>query len=609
MQELVGETFSGRYSFLNRIAGGGMGDVYRARDLLLDRTVAVKVLQPSLASDPDFVDRFRAEARAAARLTHPNVVGVYDWGSADDLTYYMVMEYVPGRDLRQVLAAQGALEPAQAVQVMAEVCDALDAAHATGLVHRDVKPENILIDPTGKVKVVDFGIAIAMDADGTMPGGSISGTLRYLSPEQAEGQRATPASDIWAAGAVLSEIVTARPPVAASPAELLRRRAVEPPVAPSEIDPELPEDLDAVVRQACALDPGQRFSSAGEMAQALLKLAAVLPEASPLRMLLDEETREIRLPEAETTSVVDLRERERVPRRRWPWKIALALGLLLFFIVGGFKLVALWSGPRYVGVPALQGSTATRAMRMADAAGLHAFIGGRIPDYTVPQGKVVAQFPARGRLPTGARVRLVLSSGLPTFEVPRVVGASLPTARSRFAAVGMGIGATRRRYSTRTPGTVIAQQPSNGSLAWGSHVDLVISKGPRPAAVPKVAGLQESKAKKKLETAGFPVTEAQRFSNSVAKGVVITSAPAPGTILPTGSAIELFVSAGPRYKRVTVPDVRNTNVAYARKQLEALGLLVQVVQSCGGGGSVVQETDPIPGTTVRQHDHVALFVC
>ncbi|MDP9227179.1 MAG: protein kinase, partial [Actinomycetota bacterium] len=159
MQDFIGETLSGRYSFLTRIAGGGMGDVYRARDLLLDRPVAIKVLQPSLASDPDFVARFRAEARAAARLTHPNVVGVYDWGSADDLTYYMVMEYVPGRDLRQVLAAQGALEPAQAVQVMAEVCDALDAAHATGLVHRDVKPENILIDPTGKVKVADFGIA------------------------------------------------------------------------------------------------------------------------------------------------------------------------------------------------------------------------------------------------------------------------------------------------------------------------------------------------------------------------------------------------------------------------------------------------------------------
>jgi eukaryotic-like serine/threonine-protein kinase len=610
MQDLIGATFSGRYTLLTRIAGGGMGDVYRAQDLLLDRTVAVKVLQPSLASDPDFVARFRAEARAAARLTHPNVVGVYDWGSADELTYYMVMEYVPGTDLRWVLTEQGALEPAQAVLVMADVCDALEAAHATGLVHRDVKPENILIGPTGKVKVADFGIAMAMDAEGTLPAGLISGTLRYLSPEQAGGGRATPASDIWAAGAVLSELLTARAPLSGSPADLLRRRAQEPPVLPSEIEPELPQDLDAVVRQACALHPADRFSSAAEMAQALRTMAAtMLPEATPLQVLVPDEAKEIRLPETETTSVVDLRERGRAPRRRWAWKLALAASLILVVLVGGFKAVTLWGKPRYVKVPALEGSTVKRAVRVADAQGLHAFIGGRIFDVTVPQGSVVAQFPASGRLRQEARIRLVISKGPPSFIVPAVVGGSLREARSRLAPAHLRVGDTSRRYSAKPPGTVIAQHPSTGALKWGSRVDVVISKGPRPIAIPSVTGLPERKAKKRLEAAGFSVTAAQRFSNSIVSGVVITTAPDPGTVLAAGSDVRLLVSAGPRYKEVTVPDVRNVLVGSARTQLESLGLLVQVVQSCGGGGSVVQETDPIPGTTVRQHDHVALFVC
>ena len=212
MRDLVGETFSHRYRLIARVAGGGMGDVYRAHDLLLDRAVAVKVLQPGLAADPDLVARFKAEARAAARLTHPNVVAVYDWGEESERTYYMVMEFVPGTDLRDVLVGQGRLEAAQAAAIVADVCDALAAAHESGLVHRDVKPENVLIAPGGKVKVADFGIAAVADTDRTAPGGVIPGTLRYLAPEQARGAHAGTAADIWAAGAMLYELVTGHPP-------------------------------------------------------------------------------------------------------------------------------------------------------------------------------------------------------------------------------------------------------------------------------------------------------------------------------------------------------------------------------------------------------------
>src|SRR5918998_6066561 len=269
MRDLVGETLSDRYRLVARVAGGGMGEVYRGHDVLLDRPVAVKILQPSLAADPDLVERFKDEARAAARLTHPSIVSVHDWGEADEQTYYMVMEFVAGTDLRDLLVSRGSLAPAQAAEIMACVCDALAAAHAAGVVHRDVKPENVLIDRAGRVKVADFGIAVVADADRTMPGGGIPGTLRYLSPEQATGHEASPASDIWAAGAVLSELLTGRPPQQGSGADLLRRRAVEPPVAPSTFDQTLPQALDDIVLRACALEPEDRFGDATEMAAAL----------------------------------------------------------------------------------------------------------------------------------------------------------------------------------------------------------------------------------------------------------------------------------------------------------------------------------------------------
>ncbi|MEA2509461.1 MAG: eukaryotic-like serine/threonine-protein kinase [Actinomycetota bacterium] len=609
MVDLVGEVFSDRYSLVSRIAGGGMGDVYRAHDLLLDRPVAVKVLQPSLAADPDFVARFRAEARAAARLTHPNVVGVYDWGSAGELTYYMVMEYVPGKDLREVLAARGPLHPPQAVQVMAAVCDALEAAHSGGLVHRDVKPENILIERTGRVKVADFGIALALDADRTLPGGVISGTLRYLSPEQAEGEQATPASDIWAAGAVLCELLTGRQPYAGSPADLLRRRAVEPPELPSEIDPELGDRADDVVLRACAVDPADRFATAGDMAEALRATAGAWSEASPLRMLVDQDDADIHLPETASTPIVDLRERARRPGRSWAWKIAGLALVLLALGVGAFKLHQQLTKPTFVAVPRVVGVSTSKAMRTAAAAGLHAFISGSEPDYSIPKGDVVTQLPEGGKLLEGSRVRLIVSSGLPRFKVPTVQGGRLDGARSLLATVGMTVGTITHRYSDQPPGTVMAQRPSSGVLAWGSSVDLVLSRGPKPTSIPQVTGLTEAKAVRQLKAGGFKVTKTVEFSDSVAKGTVIGTAPASTTMAPAGSAVDLMISKGPRYKLVTVPDVRTMSIASARNRLEALGLLVQVVQSCGGHGTIVQETDPIPGSVVRQNTQVALFVC
>jgi serine/threonine-protein kinase len=235
-------------------------------------------------------------------------------------------------------------------------------------------------------------------------------------------------------------------------------------------------------------------------------------------------------------------------------------------------------------------------------------VTGSIPDYSIPKGRVVSQLPESGKILEGARIRLIVSSGLPRFDVPKVIGGSLERARSGLSSVGMSV-EVQHKYSSEPSGTVIAQQPSDGKLAWGSSIDLVVSRGPKPTAVPDVSGLTETKAIKELKAAGFHVTRSTQFSNSVRKGEIISTSPSATTMFPAGSTIVVTISDGPRYREVTLPDVRTDQVSVARKQLEALGVLVKVVQSCGGDGTIVQETDPIPGTVVRQHTQVALFVC
>ncbi|MDQ3876840.1 MAG: PASTA domain-containing protein [Actinomycetota bacterium] len=608
MRDLVDETFANRYRLIARVAGGGMGEVYRGHDLLLDRPVAVKVLQPSLAVDPELVARFKAEARAAARLTHPNVVAVYDWGAEDEHTYYMVMEYVAGTDLRDLLVMRGCIEPAHAVEIMASVCDALAAAHAVGLIHRDVKPENVLIDRHGKVKVADFGIAIVAGNDVTMPGGTIPGTLRYIAPEQAQGRETSPSTDVWAAGAVLSELLTGRPPLQGSGAEMLRRRAEEPLAAPSESMDNIPPDLDAVVAKACALDPADRYRDASEMGAALRRVAVrSMPDTPPVTSLLDDVTSEIRL--------TDMQETAFAPRSSRPYR-KLRLGrllvtaiLLAVLIAGGAKAIGSIFGPHPVKVPTVVGISKQRALRVAEARGLRLTVTHRMSSLVAPRGRIIGQSPETGELDQGSKLGVIVSSGKPLAHIPDVIGYGQSQAQVVLRAAQLEPGQVTQKYSAKPEGQVVALSPASGKLPWGATVDLVISRGPRPIGVPDVAGLTVDKAKKQLKGQGFTVTVSSDFSNSVLVGHVIATTPAAGSQAPQGSAITLVVSQGPRYKELTMPDVRNLSVAEARAKLESLNLVVRVVQSCGGSGSVVTETDPIAGSPVREHTRVALFVC
>jgi beta-lactam-binding protein with PASTA domain len=608
--DVVGATLAGRYHVVARIAGGGMGDVYRGHDLLLDRPVAVKVLHPGLAGDPDVVDRFLQEARAAARLVHANVVAVYDWGAEDQRTYYMVMEYVAGTDLRDILVARGSIEPAQAVEVMTPVCDALAAAHSQGLVHRDVKPENVLLAGSGMVKVADFGIAAIADADTTAPV-DVLGTLRYLSPEQARGQPATFASDIWAAGAVLSECLTGRPPLQGSGTELLRRRAEEHPTPPSSLVSGIPPDLDAVVLKACALDPADRYRDVSDMAAELRRVAVrSVRDAPSVATLVDDLGGDVPEPTFEpprTHKAIDRQYQAQVRRR-----FLRLLGLIFvaaLAVVAAVRGVRVLVAPAMIDVPSLVDSSKDEAETELESIGLTAKVVHK-KDKFEPRGEVLDQSPLHGTLEEGSSVTLTVSAGPPKVRLPSLVGMTLDEARAVLGddTRGMALGDVSEEYSSVEKGTVIAYAPSKRRLEWGSTVDVTVSRGPRPLDVPDVAGLPGEAAVERLEEAGFKVETTESYSDVVPSGDVISTTPGAGEVVLAGSEIDVYVSIGPEFEDIEVPDVRGMTQEQARAQLEALGLTVRIPETCPGG-SVVIETDPISGATVEEGDEVALFVC
>jgi serine/threonine-protein kinase len=520
----------------------------------------------------------------------------------------MVMEYVAGNDLRDLLVTRTALEPAQAAEIMAAVCYALAAAHSGGLVHRDVKPENILIARDGTVKVADFGIAVVADADRTVVGGSIQGTLRYLSPEQAQGFEASWASDIWASGAVLSELLTGLPPSNGVGTDLLARRAQDPPEAPSKLAPNVPPQLDEIVLQACALDPLERFENASAMANSLKRVSVrSLPDAPPLESLVAELTGEIPAGAARGPRTYRRRRRGRIKRAlARVVKLVLLLLVAAALALGGAQAAPFLFGPATVEVPEVTGLRLSVAERRADVMGLETRIAERRRVADVARNLVIAQSPSGGHVKEGTLVSLIVSAGPPLKQVPAVVGKSRAAAERALRRVGLEAGRVSKRYSSEKEGAVAVQIPASGLVELGHEVALVISKGPRPVEVPEVAGLDRDKAAKLLKAAGFVVTLSKDFSEEVRKGRAALTRPIGP--LPKGSHVELVLSLGPRYAMLDMPDVRGLSATEAVASLEESGLRARTVDSCGGGG-IVADTDPIAGTPVRENDVVALFLC
>ncbi|HSD48613.1 MAG TPA: Stk1 family PASTA domain-containing Ser/Thr kinase, partial [Actinomycetota bacterium] len=509
-------TLDGRYHITERIASGGMGEVYRAQDAVLAREVAIKVLHRSLASDQGFVDRFRREARAAATLNHPNIVTVFDWGAVDGV-YYMVMEYVHGRSVREILNARGALAPGQTAAVLDQTLAALEHAHAKGIVHRDLKPENILITTDGVVKLTDLGLARAFaDAKNTRAG-SVTGTVQYLAPEQIRGEPADPRSDLYSLGIVAYELLTDRIPFTGETPMAIAYKHLSDRVPPASAAVEgVPADFDAFI--ASATDPVRelRPESAGAMRADLASFSLALEKARTLSSLVNEVPRVVQDPQAPEKATAAIAadppleqvgtHTQTIPqsgRRRRSGRTGLVAMLALLTLA-----VAGWGAWTYLvphshPVPSVVGMSLDRASQQLHDLGFTVVVAkGQFNDE--PKGTVLSVDPAEGTsLREGSAVTLVPSLGPPPVPVPTVTGLGLDQAVTKLEAAGLAKGEVKQVFDDRIPtGDVVRQSPAEGDAPRGSTVDLWVSKGHAPVPVPAVVGKTQVKAQKVLKDAG-----------------------------------------------------------------------------------------------------------
>ena len=598
---------------VERIAAGGMGEVFRAHDAVLAREVAVKVLHRSLAGDPAFVDRFRREARAAAGLAHPNIVAVYDWGAVDGV-YYMVMEYVRGPSVRHLLNERGRLEPAQAAEILRQTLFALGHAHREGFVHRDMKPENLLVTQSGVVKVADFGLARAY-ADGRVTqAGAVTGTVQYLAPEQIRGEPADPRSDLYSLGIVAYELLTGKLPFTGETAMAVAYKHLSDRVpAPSTNLPELPAELDGFVAAATDRDRELRPESADVMRMDLDAMSNHLPPAPGLSSLA-REIPTIAVDGGETTEVGVRLETGSIPRserhRKRRRVLQRVVGAILLV---GLLAAAAWGTwtyaiPHTAVVPALVGETVDDARDRLTALGFEVEVAQGRYDMQVPAQHVLVVRPAAGATrEQGTRVTIVPSKGPPPVPVPSVTGDPVKKAKEAIREAGLRVGPVKHRYDDRVPPDhVISQRPASGRIPTGSPVSLVLSDGPKPVLIRDVRGMTETRAVNTLGSAGFEVVIEESFSKQVARGHAIGTDPPAGTELQPGETIVLTVSLGPEY--FECPDFVGMSLDEARSLADRVGLRLSAVAVPGADGEeIVSQDFPEPGTRVRYGTTVTVF--
>lgn len=584
-RNLVGTVVDGRYEVRALLARGGMATVYEALDTRLDRVIALKVMHPHLADDPGFVSRFEREAKAAARLSHPHVVGVFDQGESDGLVY-LAMEYIPGRTLRDVVREFGPLTTEQALVFIDPVLEALVAAHAAGFVHRDIKPENVLISDDGRVKVADFGLARAVsDAGSSATTGMIIGTVAYLSPEQVEHGDADGRSDIYSAGILLFELITGETPHAGeSPLAVAYQHVNTDVPAPSTVRPDVPAEADALVVAATRRDPGLRYPTAGAFLADVRRVREMLPPPRPFMDVRDtvvvDRATAARMtsggpPPTSDTPSVRSASSGRSRSRRAPWValiVAIAVGVAAF---GGWWLAA---GPgKTVPTPDVLGLSITAAEGALATAGLSLTIAEEQFSEQVPPETIISTDPAPG---DGVReegsVAATVSKGPERYLVPDVIGLAPDQAVAAITDANLATGGRSEEFSDNVlVGAVSSTEPAIGeSVRPLTPIDLIISKGPKPVTVPEVVGKRAAAARVSLEESGLIVTVSSKFSEKVSDGRVISSSPSPGTRVDSGSTVALVVSKGP--PPVVVPNLIDMPRKRAIAALAAVGLKAKV---------------------------------
>ncbi len=638
---MTGKIFGGRYQINDRIGVGGMAEVYRAQDTVLGRSVAVKVMLPQYASDPDFTRRFRQEAAAAANLQSPYIVNVYDWGQEGD-TYYIVMEYVRGTDLKTAIKQRGAINQRKVAEIGSQVCQALTVAHNQDIIHRDIKPQNIMVQPDGNVKVMDFGIARAKNSvdDKT---DSVLGTAHYISPEQAQGKELTAASDIYSLGVVLYEAATGKLPFDGPDAMSVALMQVKDyPKPPSEIKPDIDPAFEDIVMTALEKDPNDRFATANDMRLALNDFLAgrtakldegftseqtrvISPAAGAAAAgaaaagatqimpgVADAKTTQMKNTATDETPSTNTSSKKK--RRRTAIIVAIIAVVAVIAIAGiAYALISGAAAVEKISVPDVVGKTQQEATQIIEDAGLEVGMVSSKYDNDVEQGNVISQSPtAEEEVDKGSKVNLVISQGAESFEVPDIVGKTVEEAQRLADEKGLIL----EQSSTENSDTVevdhiISQDPPAGSaVKEGDTIHYVLSLGKAitMVTVPSVVGFGESSARSTLSNAGLSVAVNYEYSSYVGKGEVMSQSPRAGSSVEEGTTITITVSQGPesRVTTVSVPSVIGYSESSARSTLRNAGLDVdvdyeysnntdrgEVMSQSPGAGSSVEE-----GTTV-----------
>ena len=568
-----------------------MAEVYLAHDDVLDRSVALKVMSGRYADDEEFVERFKREAQSAAALSHPNIVSIYDRGEAEDGTYYIAMEYLPGGTLKDRILKRGALAPRTAAAVALQIAEALRAAHAAGVVHRDIKPHNVLVTDTGDIKVGDFGIARAATSSTMTRTGSILGTAHYISPEQAMGEPVGQGSDLYSLGVVLYEMLTGTLPYDAETSIGIAMKHVNGHlVPPRELNPEVPEGINAVTTKLLAKSPEERYADADELIEDLERvLEGFEPAAAKTTRVTTRPT-----PAAGTAQTQTMGGPKRVRRQGRPWILFL---LLLILLLGGLAYALLTLGPPRT-VPDLQNAASIReAEQIAAQAGDFEVVEGARQDSEEPEGAIISQTPAAGEsLREGSRIYVIVS-GRQVAEVPDVGNRTSKEATQTLEEAGFEVEEEPGESSESYQGYVIDQDPRGGRTAEvGTTVTITVGVGPETVEVPDLSNRTVEEARRALEAADLSLGRQTRESSSrVPVGQVVSQNPSAGSNARSGSSVDITVSSGPN--QLPVPDVVGYSVSDAVAAIwnAGFGYTVETIESTESAGTVLS-TDPAGGT-------------
>lgn len=627
MSDLTGEVIDGRYQLTRVVASGGMATIYAALDLRLDRQVAVKVMHPHLAQDEQFVTRFIREAKAAASLSHPNIVSVLDqgWNQGGVPCVFIVMELVEGATLRDYLHEQGALPVERALQIMSPVASALAAAHKLGIVHRDIKPENILVSKEGRIKIADFGLARGALLGNTMTAESsvILGSVSYLSPEQVQRGVADARSDVYSLGIVLFEVLTGQKPYQGEdPVQIAIRHVNERVPAPSTINPDLSPDVDALVLSATDIDPDKRPRDAGVLLEKIRELSEKLdPRKRQLSLELDLPPLPIKQPvrerkaknsspaKKEETPVkkektAPTKKKQLSSRVRRNRRIAASIAI---FLGVGVWYAFLGPGSKVV-VPSLAGLTVKEAKSTLEDLGLNLDIAQEQFSEDIPDGKIITSDPAGGgRVSPNGTVGVIISKGQERYSVPTVQGLKLEVAEQLLKENKLVLGEVKEEFSNEFPqGFIMRSTPAAGErIKRNSQVTLFVSKGIEQIALSNYKGKSGEQALNELTEAGFDVKTKYVFSEDLPVGAVISQTPGAGEA-DKGSAITLLVSKGSEF--VFIPNIFSVSETKAIAALKDQDLKVVVKKVGNKKNKVVTNVSPKVGTKVKRGSTVTITV-